>query len=190
MSIKKYILSIPVFIIGLTIIYLLFIRDCGGIVEIYPTIFLLFILTIYLGIFYIYSLTAYILRKRKIDFKPLLTTILFVGIFTLLFFWDSNKIESKLVLAASNNKPYGSIDIRLRENQEVEFIYGHIEEKCSCRGTYLIKSDTLIITDIKKPKKAEIVADRYLIGDKFIIPFTKDNLETDSTKYLVIANAR
>jgi|JI10StandDraft_1071094.scaffolds.fasta_scaffold202514_3 hypothetical protein len=189
MRIKNYILSIPVFVVGIIIIYLLFFSSCGGIVEIYSTIFLLFILTIYLSILYIYSLTAYIIRKRRIDVKPLLTVILFIGVFMTLSYWDTNKVESKIILEARNGKAYGSLDIRLKENNEVEFIYGHIEEKCSCEGKYITKADTIIITDINKPKRADL-ADKYLIGDKYVIPFVNDNIETDSTKYLRITNAR
>lgn len=183
MKLKSVYSSVPVLIIGILVIYLLFLSRCGGIIEIYSSIFLGLILAIYLIIHTLSNIVRYFYDKTKINYKPLLITLSFIGVIYLIIYFEENKTEEKIVLQASNNEAYGTVDLKLLENNKLEFIYGHIEEKCRCEGSYLLSGDTLKIIALKKTKRL-ISFEEYLITDSHIIPIIDNTLAQDSTKFL------
>ncbi|MFC3812519.1 hypothetical protein [Lacihabitans lacunae] len=183
MKFKPLYSSIPVLVLGLLITYLLFLTGCGGIVEIYSSIFLAAILIMYVVGYSLYSIATHFDNKTKINWRPLLLSLIFIGLIFIFNYFDSEKFNSKVILKATNNKAYGTIDIRLRENNKVEFYYGHIEEKCSCEGEYLLKGDTIQIKGIQKSNRLETF-DRYLITNEYVIPIKEGKLEQDTSKYL------
>lgn len=175
--------SIPVLFVGLVITYLLFFTGCGGIVEFYPSFFLMALLALYLVGFYLYSIATYFDTKKSINFRPALLTLFFAGFITFLNYLDSEEFKSKMILRADNGKPYGKIGILLRENNEIEFYYGYIHEMCSCKGTFELKGDTIQITEIEESNKFE-PWDRYLITATHVIPIKGGILEMDTTTFL------
>jgi hypothetical protein len=175
--------SIPVLFVGLVVTYLLFLTGCGGIVEIYLSFFLTALLALYVVGFYLYSIATYFDKRKPINLRPALLTLLIVGLIVLVSYLDSEQFKSEVILKASNDEPYRTIDIRLRANNEIEFYYGHIEEKCSCKGTFELKGDTIQIIEIEKTEKFEPF-DRYLITASYVIPIKGNILELDTTKFL------
>src|SRR5688572_30807871 len=144
MRFKKLYSSVPVALAGTVIILLIVFKGCGGIVEIYSATIITLILISYLFGFYLHGIIAYIKKKKLINFRPLLTILLVVGSLVLIVQLDSEKYKSKILLEASNYQVYRMIDLRLRENNEIELKYGK-EEHCTCKGTYQLRGDTLII---------------------------------------------
>lgn len=183
--------SLPVFVVGLLIIYLLFFTGCGGIVEIYSSMILAFLLAVYLVLFYIYRLIYYLSEKQKINCRPILFACLLIGIAYSIYYFelddylDSYRYEEGAILEAKNDVPYGRMDIRLKEKGDVEFIYGHIEEMCHCSGRYVINEDTLTITKIPE-RRGFNVSKKYLITSTNFIPINNETLDQDSSKYLKI----
>jgi hypothetical protein len=175
--------SIPVFVVSFVVAYLLFFTGCGGIVEVYGSLLLVGGLSLFLISYYIYSIIIYFIYKEKVNLRPLLFSLASLLIFVSFFYLRSKRKEDKVNLSASNRKAYRAIDLRLKENNEIEIYYGHIEEKCSCTGKYVLRGDTLIINEIEWPKKLEI-SSKYLITQLYLIPIKGNELESDSSKYL------
>ena len=110
-------------------------------------------------------------------------TLIFIGLVFTISYFESKKIEAKVILSASRKEAHRTVDLRLRENNKVEFNYGHIEERCTCKGNYVLKGDTIQITDIQKRGGLQIY-DKYLITDEFVVPIKNNKLEQDTAKYL------
>ncbi|MEQ9116671.1 hypothetical protein [Fulvivirga sp.] len=183
---KNYLGSLPVIFIGFIIIYLLNFTGCGGIVEIYSSLFLLIIGLSYLTIYYLIQIINSIRKKSiKINVLPLFSALIIVGIgFLIQHLKQINQpnVNLRSYREFSNSN---SANINLLDNGEIEIFYGHYEEKCSYYGTYELKGDTLIISNLDLTNNIKIPK-RFLITDDHLLPINDGRIESDSTLYYSI----
>ena len=108
--------------------------------------------------------------------------LIFIGLVILVKYFDTEEFKSKVILEAKESRLSG-IHFLLRKNNIAEFNYGHFEERCSCKGNYLLNGDTILISGVEKYHKFKI-SNKYLITNLYVVPLMENKLEEDSTRYL------
>ena len=183
---KKYWTLLPVSIFGLLIIYLLYFTGCGGIVEIYYSLFLAVFGLGFLIFFYLIQLIDSI-RFRSIVFDPKPLLSLIVVVMLGLFVHKLKSInESTVQIAAFKEYEHTNrADLNFFDDGEIEVVYGHIEEKCSYFGNYILNGDTMIISKLDLKGRLEL-PEKLLINDIWLIPIISGQLEKDSTRFFLI----
>lgn len=133
-----------------------------------------------------YNLYKKIILKELFNFAPFITLIITLSIISLINYFQSENFKSAVIIEAKNRHYH----FLARVDYTYELRKKEVECTCTEQGSYIIKQDTLFLTQSPEINITNYQNEIFLIDrlQGFLIPVYKDSIVVDKNSFLVIEN--
>lgn len=182
---RKYFSSIIVVLLCFIAAYRIIIpQNCGGMIDGFHLLVFGLLLIVFIASLFLFNLFKKFILKEPFNYIPFITLVLVLSIIAGIKYVQSEKFKSKRILEAKNR--YYSFIARLDNTYELTKIY--VEHACTEGGSYIIKHDTLYLTERPDMNITNYQNEVFLIDtlQGFLVPLYKDSIATDKNSFLFI----